>query len=486
MTEPAPVAAPPSRPPAAGALRPRPLSALVLLVLAAGVLLPLPAAHAAGVQLIVTVAGGDGTPVPGIAMTVADSGGELLEGTTDDSGAATIDLSVSGPYAVYLDASTLPDGLGPQQNPTTRATTGEISPQYTRIALVEGGVRDAVTPVPLDAASSTSAAASSAAASSGAAPSSGQSGEAQAPEDPAARADSSGMSLLERLGPKIATGLTFGLLLALASIGISLIYGTTRLNNFSHGELVTFGSFMAYLFAAQLGQNGWIAILGALVCGGVFGWIQDAGLWKPLRTRRVGVMQLMIVSIGLSLALRYVYAFVWGPDRLSIPADNRPILTLGTINLRYWDVMGSVIAIVLIVAVALFLTRTNLGKATRAVADNKALAAASGIDVERVTRIVWVGAGSLAAVSGALIGYYQTLQWNGGALILLLLFASVTLGGLGTTWGALLGAIIIGLAMDVSTLFIPTSLKYVVAMLTMIVVLLVRPQGILGSRQRIG
>ncbi len=486
MTEPAPGAAPPSRPPAARSLPPRLLSALVLLlVLAAGVLLPLPAAHAAGVQLIVTVAGSDGKPVSGIAMTVADSGGELLEGTTDDTGAATIDLSVSGPYAVYLDASTLPDGLGPQQNPTTRATTGEISPQYTRIALVEGGQREAVTPVPLSSASTGSPTASSSA-TAGASPSGAPSGEAQTPEDPAAQADASGLSFFERLFPKIATGLTFGLLLALASIGISLIYGTTRLNNFSHGELVTFGSFMAYLFASQLGQSGWIAILGALVFGGAFGWIQDAGLWKPLRSRRVGVMQLMIVSIGLSLALRYVYAFIWGPDRLSIPADNSPFVTLGTVNLRYWDVMGSVIAIVLIVAVALFLTRTNLGKATRAVADNKALAAASGIDVERVTRIVWVGAGSLAAVSGALIGYYQTLQWNGGALILLLLFASVTLGGLGTTWGALLGAIIIGLAMDVSTLFIPTSLKYVVAMLTMIVVLLVRPQGILGSRQRIG
>jgi branched-chain amino acid transport system permease protein len=205
-----------------------------------------------------------------------------------------------------------------------------------------------------------------------------------------------------------------------------------------------------------------------------------------LRKKRVGVMQIMIVSIGLALTLRYVFAFIWGPNRLTIPADNNPLLSIGTVNLRYWDLMGSLIAVILILIVAYFLNRTNLGKATRAVADNRALAAASGIDVEKIIRIVWVGAGALAGVSGALIGYYQTLQWNGGALILLMLFASVTLGGLGTTWGALVGAIIIGLAMDVSTMWIPTSLKYVVAMLIMIVVLLVRPQGLLGSKQRIG
>lgn len=458
---------------------------IVLTVLAAAaVLWPWQAAHADGIELKITIVDESGAPAVGAGVTVADSAGELLPATTDPTGVATVTLTETGKYAVYLDPTTLPEGQGPAKNPTDRAASGEISPQYTRIPLKTGGVRDAVTPVPLSETPTSSTTSGSTSGSS--APETSASPAEGVLADPAAATDSSGLGFFERLGPKVATGLTFGLLLALASIGISLIYGTTRLNNFAHGELVTFGAFVAYFFTVQLGLNGWFAIIGSLVLGGAFGWAQDAGLWKPLRKKRVGIMQLMIVSIGLSLALRYVFAFIWGPDRLSLPANNSPILSIGTINLRYWDLVGSGIAIVLIVVVALFLTRTNLGRATRAVADNKALAAASGIDVEKVTRIVWIGAGALAGVAGALIGYYQTLQWNGGALILLLLFAAVTLGGLGTTWGALLGALVIGLAIDVSTMWIPTSLKYVVAMVIMIVVLLVRPQGLLGSKQRIG
>lgn len=434
-----------------------------------------PGAHAAGVQLIVTVADDSGKPVAKVGLTVADAAGKLIKGTTDAQGKATVDLTASGRYGVYFDVATLPKGVGPAANPTVRATTGNISPQFTAISLSASGVRTAVTPTPLATAPSSASTPGATAGGSGSGSGSGSSG-----------GSSGGTSFIDQLTPKIATGLTFGLLLGLASIGLSLIYSTTRLNNFAHGELVTFGAFMAYMIAGQWGLNGWIAILGALVLGGCFGYLQDISLWRPLRKRRLGMMQIMIVSIGLSLALRYIFAFIWGPDRLSIPADNDPVVSFGPVNLRYWDVVGSIIAIVLLVLVALFFSFTRIGKATRAVADNKALAAATGINVELIIRIVWVGGGALAGVAGALIGYYQTLQWNAGALILLLLFASVTLGGLGTTWGALVGAIIIGLAMDVSTMWVPTSLKYVVAMLIMIVVLLVRPQGLLGRKQRIG
>lgn len=427
-------------------------------------------ANAAGIQVIVTIQQGS-DPASGLNLTIADNGGKLLKAKTDKEGKATFTVAKPGPFDVYFDEKSLPKGFAPANNPETRATVGSVSPQYTAITLTKGATFKAVTPSPRVAAPSSAAASSGA----GQAASSGESA-----------------NFMTLLLPKVATGLTFGLLLALASIGVSLIYGTTGLNNFAHGELVSFGSFMAYLFAAQLTisssnvANGWIAMVMALITGAAFGYLQDLALWKPLRKRRVGIMQLMIVSIGLSLALRYVFAFVWGPDRLSLPANNSPIFSWAGVNLRYWDIMGSLIAIVLLVAVAYFLNFTKLGKATRAVSDNKALAAATGINVERVIRIVWVMGAALASVSGALIGYYQTLQWNGGALILLLIFASVTLGGLGTTWGAMVGAIIIGLAMDVSTVWIPTPFKYVVALGIMIVILLVRPQGLLGKKQRIG
>jgi branched-chain amino acid transport system permease protein len=137
--------------------------------------------------------------------------------------------------------------------------------------------------------------------------------------------------------------------------------------------------------------------------------------------------------------------------------------------------------------VAFALLRTRIGKATRAVADNRALAAATGIDVERVIRIVWVAGGALAGLSGALIGYYQPISWQTGASILLLIFASVTLGGFGSVFGALVGSVVIGLLVDLSqTIGVPSNMKFVAALAVMIVILIFRPQGILGRKDRIG
>ena len=145
------------------------------------------------------------------------------------------------------------------------------------------------------------------------------------------------------------------------------------------------------------------------------------------------------------------------------------------------------LSIVVILVFAWWLLFTKLGKATRAVSDNPSLAAASGIDVDRVVRVVWVVAATLASLSGVLWAYFRPgIKWDMGAQILLLVFAAVTLGGLGTAFGALIGSIIVGMLVEVSSLWIPADLKYVGALGVLIIVLLFRPQGILGRRERIG
>jgi branched-chain amino acid transport system permease protein len=284
----------------------------------------------------------------------------------------------------------------------------------------------------------------------------------------------------------VVNGIIFGLLLALASIGVSLIYGTTGLSNFAHGEMVTFGALAGYVFSALLHFPIPVALISAFVLGGVFGYAQDLGLWKPLRKRGVGLIPLMIVSIGLSLVLRYVYQFAFGPDQLVLPVPVGGTIAFGPVKLRQIDIVSVIICIVLLLLVAFLLLRTRIGKATRAVADNKSLAAASGINVERIIRIVWTGSGALAGLAGVLIGYHQTLRWDTGASILLLIFAAVTLGGFGTAFGALVGSLIIGLLVNLSTLVIPTNVQNAAALVVMIIILLIRPQGIFGRRERIG
>jgi neutral amino acid transport system permease protein len=141
---------------------------------------------------------------------------------------------------------------------------------------------------------------------------------------------------------------------------------------------------------------------------------------------------------------------------------------------------------VVLVLVALMLQRTKIGKAMRAVSDNRDLAASSGIDVNRVILVVWMMGGALATLGGVLLGLSDQVQWDMGFRLLLLMFAGVTLGGLGTAYGALVGSLIVGVFVQMSTLVIPSDVKYVGGLLLLIVILVLRPQGILGSRARIG
>ena len=281
-------------------------------------------------------------------------------------------------------------------------------------------------------------------------------------------------------------GLNFGLLLALGAIGISLIYGTTKLNNFAHGEMVTFGAVIFFLFGTSLGIPLIPAIAITLVLSAFTGYAQDAWLHRPLRKRGVGLVQAMIVTIGLSIFVRYVFLFFLGGNIETLDTGLTQNVTIGPATITLASLVSMGISIVMLGLVGLFLTRTRVGKATRAVSDNASLASASGINVDRIIRVVWILAATLTGLSGILYGIFRQVNWNMGFQILLLLFAAVTLGGLGSAFGALVGSLIIGIVTEVSTVWIPNDLRYAVALLILILVLLVRPQGVLGRKERVG
>lgn len=295
------------------------------------------------------------------------------------------------------------------------------------------------------------------------------------------------VTFIDQLLSRIVGGLNFGLLLALASMGAALIYGTTRLSNFAHAEMVTWGGLVALVTTSFWHLPLWLGIAAAVIGGGLFGWALDAGLWRPLRRRGLGVVQLMIVSIGLSLALRYLFQYFIGGGTQQLPGASPTPIQFGPISLSYIDLIAMGVSIIAIIGVAYFLTRTRIGKATRAISDNPQLAAASGIDVDKVIRYVWILAGTLAALSGVLWAYFRPgVKWDMGMQMLLLIFAAITLGGLGTAFGALVGSLIVGMAVEISTLWIPSDLKYASALVILIIILLVRPQGLLGRKERLG
>ncbi|MFM1905232.1 MAG: hypothetical protein RIT32_28 [Actinomycetota bacterium] len=282
-------------------------------------------------------------------------------------------------------------------------------------------------------------------------------------------------------------GLLLGVTIGLAAVGLSLIFGTTGLTNFAHGELLTLGGMVTYFFnkmGLHVIPSALLALVIAIVLGG---FLQDRYLWKPLRKRGTGLIAMLVISIGFGLFARYVFLYLFGGDKQQfLQYAGQPGWQLGPISITPKATASALIGIVLIGLTIAWLLKSQLGKASRAVADNPALAASSGIDVERVIMVVWILGAFLAGYGGIMMGLNQGVQWIMGSEVLLLIFAAVTLGGLGTAYGAIVGSLIVGLFIQLSTLIIPTELKYVGALVVLILILLVRPQGIMGRRERIG
>ena len=380
----------------------------------------------------------DDKGVAGVKISATNDSGFSGEATTDAAGAWEIKTPESGTYTVVLDEATLPDGVALTADSgntrTVNAFLGKVRIQF-----------------------------------------------------PTGESTVQTTSKAEQAVQLTVDGLLLGLILALAAVGLSLIYGTTGLTNFAHGELVTVGALAAYFYSAVLHIPFILSALLALITCAVLGALQDKILWKQLRRRGTGLIAMLVVSIGLAIFVRYLFLFFFGGGTQQFPEYSAQAgLQFGPLSITPKAIIGAIAAIMAILATIYWLLRTRMGKASRAVSDNPALASASGIDVERVINTVWILGATLAALAGILIGLTSGVSWNMGQQILLLIFAAVTVGGLGTAFGALLGSIIVGLLIQLSTLIIPPELKSVGALIILIVILLVRPQGLLGRRERIG
>lgn len=294
------------------------------------------------------------------------------------------------------------------------------------------------------------------------------------------------LSTTDKIIQRVVAGLIFGSLLALASVGLSLIFGTTGLSNFAHGEAVTLGGIVAWVSGTLLGLPLPVVIILGLLAGGLSGYVQNAVLWQPLRRRGTKLVQMMIVSIGLSILVRYIYLFFIDGTTKSYTGGLNGVVEFGPVRVTFGSILTLVIALTVLLAFAAFLTKTRIGRATRAVSDNISLAEASGIDSTRIIQLVWIFGSALAALGGILLALYRQVSWSMGFEILLLIFAAVTLGGLGSAYGALIGSFVVGILVELSALVLPADLKYASALFLLIVVLIFRPQGILGKRQRVG
>ncbi|MDQ4093802.1 MAG: branched-chain amino acid ABC transporter permease [Actinomycetota bacterium] len=383
----------------------------------------------------------DGTLLAGVRVQALDSDGQQVASTTSDTrGRWELAVPRPGEYTFRIDQASLPPGVNVLQGEVVREVApGTLSLVVFRFGEQREGLQTSAT------------------------------------------------AQVVRI---LIDGIRFGLVIGITGVGLSLIFGTTGLTNFAHGELVTIGAVVAWTLNVTVGMQLIWATLLAIVVGAAIGAANDLGIWRPMRRRRAGLIAQLVISIGLALALRYlVLIFFGGRSEAFADYTNQVERDYGIISITDKDVATIVISLVVLIGIALLLQRTRIGKAMRAVSDNRDLAAASGINVERVVLFVWVLAGALAALGGVLFGLSElagTVQYEMGFALLLLMFAGVILGGLGTAYGALVGCLIVGVLVQASTQVIPVDLKYLGGLAVLIVILVIKPQGLLGSRARIG
>jgi neutral amino acid transport system permease protein len=275
----------------------------------------------------------------------------------------------------------------------------------------------------------------------------------------------------------LINGIAIGSILALAAIGLTLTYGILKLSNFAHGDFMTLGAYLTWL-TNDLGVNIWLSMIVGAVVTILAMLIAEYLLWKPMRDRRASDTTLIIISIGLALFVRNGILLFYGGSNQQYELPVVRALEFGDLRIAYYRLVVVGLAIAAIIALHLILKNTKIGKAMRAVADNIDLARVSGINVERVVLWTWIITGTLTALAGGMYGLIAVVRPNMGWFLILPMFASVILGGIGNVYGAIAGSFIIGIAQELSVPFLGSEYKLGVALAIMIVILLVRPQGL--------
>jgi len=285
--------------------------------------------------------------------------------------------------------------------------------------------------------------------------------------------------VVETLLQFAVNGIVLGSMVALASLGLTLIWGIEGFPNIAQGDILTLAAYLTFTFSAGLGLP--IALAGGiavpLTAMAVLAIYFLA--FRPLKG--APLVTLFVASIGVALALRGVIGFVWGTELRNYPLPVSRDVSLGIIHINPVDLVVIVSAAAFVAILYVFIYKTRVGTEMRAVADVPELARVSGINSERVLQVAWLVAGAVTGAAGVLLGAEIDVDPQLGWNLLLAMFAATTLGGVGSLPGAIVGAVVIGIAMDVSSIWISPTYKVAVAFLFLSLVLLVRPRGLFAK-----
>jgi neutral amino acid transport system permease protein len=280
-------------------------------------------------------------------------------------------------------------------------------------------------------------------------------------------------------------GLSLGAVFALGAVGLTLVYAILRLVNFAHGDFLTFGAYMAYLINVTWGMPLILGIFFAMATTALLGIFLERVMWGPMRVRGAGVLQLILMSLGLALVIRYVVQFIWSTEIRQLEVNVTDTISFAGIQIGQTKLIVIVVGVVVLVAIGLMLRYMLLGKRMRALADNLELAETAGIDTSRVILWTWIFAGGLAGLAGVMAAMVTDVRPEMGFELLLPIFAAVVLGGIGDAFGALAAGLILGVVIEWSTLLIDARWKTFIGFAILILALVIRPQGIFGRAREV-
>ena len=280
----------------------------------------------------------------------------------------------------------------------------------------------------------------------------------------------------------IGFGLVTASVLAIASVGFTLQFGVTDVLNLAYGAIMILGAFLAYLVNGH-GISVWLGMLVAIAACSVVSVLLNGVIYTPFQRRGASPITMVIVSLGMTLIIEFGVAAVAGGVPVSYIMGNGPTFAAAGLTLTGVQLVIMALAVVSMAGVHVLLRYTKLGKAMRATAANRTLARNCGIRTGRVITVTWALTGALCGLAGTVFaidaGSFDATSTD---VFLVLILAAVFLGGPGQPYGAMLGALVIGLATEVSAVFIPADYKYVIAFVALLIMLGVRPTGLLGER----
>ena len=282
----------------------------------------------------------------------------------------------------------------------------------------------------------------------------------------------------------LINGLIAGAIYALVASGFSLIYAVCRFVNFAHGATIAFSAYFLYYLFSILGLNFWAAVIFTIVFAAAFGLLTNIVVYKALRKRKASTVIMLIASFALLIFLESLILILFGADVKTIGyiKVEKGLEFFGAI-ITPLQIVIIVVSVLLLLVFFLYMKKTRIGKAMRAVADNKDVAEIVGISSEGIYNWSFAIGSAVAGVAGILVGLEQNLEPTMGTNLIIKAFTASVIGGIGSVPGAILGAFLLGLAENFGIWFLPSGYKDAIAFIILFIFLLFRPQGILGKRK---